>query len=83
MVELSRTTPAIADVLTSAYTVTRQHLADLVSQAYPATTPEACATAAYGVLTCARGSVFLGEFDRDPMRLEHSRAAADAMLAAL
>ncbi len=83
LVELSRTTPAIADVLTAAYTATRTQLAELVSREHPDAPGEACVTASYGVLTCALGSVFLGDFDRDPTRLEHSRAAADALLAAL
>jgi hypothetical protein len=40
-------------------------------------------TAAYGVLTSALGSVFLSDFDADPTRLERTRAAAEAQLAAL
>ncbi|WP_336629716.1 MULTISPECIES: TetR/AcrR family transcriptional regulator [unclassified Microbacterium] len=83
LVELSRTTPEIADVLTTAYSATRVQLADLVAAAKPAVSADACVTAAYGVLTCALGSVFLGDFDADPTRMERSRAAAEAQLAAL
>ncbi|GAA1466890.1 TetR/AcrR family transcriptional regulator [Microbacterium thalassium] len=83
LVELSRTTPAIADVLTAAYTATRLQLAELVGKAHPDAAEEACVTASYGVLTCALGSVFLGDFDRDPTRLAHSRAAAEALLSAI
>ncbi|KJL32303.1 TetR/AcrR family transcriptional regulator [Microbacterium azadirachtae] len=83
LVELSRTTPEIADVLTTAYTATRVQLAELVTIAKPNASAGACITAAYGVLTCALGSVFLGDFDKDPTRMERSRAAADAQLAAI
>lgn len=83
LVELSRTTPAIADVLTAAYTATRTQLAQLVARAYPDAPADACLTVAYGVLTCALGSVFLGDFDADPSRMAHSRAAAEALLSTL
>jgi len=83
LVELSRTTPEIADVLTTAYTATRVQLAELVAAAKPGATGDACATVAYGILTCALGSVFLGDFDPDPVRRDRSRAAAEALLATL
>lgn len=83
LVELSRTTPDIADVLTRAYAATRVQLADLVAAAHPAASLDSCRTIAYGVLTCALGSVFLGDFDHDAGRVQQSRAAADALLAAL
>lgn len=83
LVELSRTTPEIAEVLTTAYTATRTQLAQLVAQAHPDAAADACATVAYGVLTCALGSVFLGDFDADPGRMVHSRAAAEALVATL
>lgn len=83
LVQLSRTTPEIAKVLTVAYTATRVQLAGLIAQAQPSASPDSCLTTAYGVLTCALGSVFLGDFDDDPSRRERSRAAAEALLAAL
>lgn len=83
LVELSRSTPEIAQLLTTAYTATRLELAELVAQAHPDASHDSCLTAAYGVLTCALGSVFLGDFDNDPSRMERSRAAAEALLAAL
>jgi len=83
LVELSRVTPEIAEVLTTAYTATRLQLAELVAAAHPHADENACVTAAYGVLTCALGSVFLGDFDDDPSRMTRSRAAAEALLASL
>jgi AcrR family transcriptional regulator len=83
LVELSRTTPEIADVLTTAYTATRSQLARLVAESHPAASEDACLTVAYGVLTCALGSVFLGDFDGDTARMTHSRAAAEALVATL
>ncbi|KRA24921.1 TetR family transcriptional regulator [Microbacterium sp. Root61] len=82
-VELSRTTPEIAEVLTTAYTATRLQLADLVAADHTDASPDTCVTVAYGILTCALGSVFLGDFDADPTRMHRSRAAAEALLAAL
>ncbi|MET0861948.1 MAG: TetR family transcriptional regulator [Microbacterium sp.] len=83
LVELSRTSPAIAEVLTTAYTATRLQLAELVAADHPDATSDACATAAYGILTSALGSVFLGDFDADPSRMLRSRAAAESLLATL
>lgn len=83
LVELSRTSPEIADVLTASYTATRADLARLVARAHPDASDAACETVAYGLLTCSLGSVFLGDFDADPARLVHSRAAAEALLGTL
>jgi AcrR family transcriptional regulator len=83
LVELARTMPDIAAVLTAAYTRTRLHLADLVVAARPAADADDCTTVAYGLLTCALGSVFVGDFDPDPARRQRSRAAADLLLASL
>ncbi|WP_156759090.1 TetR/AcrR family transcriptional regulator [Microbacterium karelineae] len=83
LVEFSRQRPEIAEVLTTAYTRTRVQLRELIARERPNASPESCATAAYGVLTCALGSVFLGDFDRDPSRLAHARAAAEALLSAV
>lgn len=83
LVELSRTKPEIADVLATSYSATRAQLAQLVAQAHPDAAADACVTVAYGVLTCALGSVFLGDFDADPARMRYSRAAAEALLGSL
>lgn len=83
LVELSRTKPEIADVLTTSYSATRHHLAQLVARAHPDAPQLACLTVAYGLLTCALGSVFLGDFDTDPGRIGYSRAAAEALLGTL
>lgn len=83
LVELSRTAPPIADVLTAAYTATHVQLTSLVAAAKPDASAATCATAAYGVLTCALGTVFLGDFDADPTRVQHARAAVDTLLSAI
>lgn len=83
LVELSRSSPAIAEVLRTAYTATRLQLAELVATKHPDASPDACATVAYGILTSALGSVFLGDFDADPSRMERSRAAVEALLGTL
>lgn len=83
LVELSRTQPEIADVLASAYAATRAQLAELVAASRPDASRDTCVTFAFGLLTSALGSAFLGDFDANPARLERSRAAADALLSAL
>lgn len=83
LVQLSRTNAEIGNVLTTAYTATRLQLAELVSAAHPDASAETCANTAYGLLTCALGSVFLGDFDADPARMARSRAAAEALLTAI
>ncbi|SFR83367.1 transcriptional regulator, TetR family [Agromyces sp. CF514] len=83
LVELARVTPEIAAVLTTAYTATRVQLAGLVARARPDAATDACTTAAYGILSSALGTVFLGDFDADPSRVVRSRAAVDALLATL
>jgi len=83
LVDLSRTTPAIAEVLTTAYGATREQLASLIAEAKPDASTDACTTAAYGLLTSALGSVFLSDFDGDPTRLRRTRAAAEAQLSIL
>ena len=50
---------------------------------YPDASTDACVTVAYGILTSALGSVFLGDFDADPSRMARSRAAVEALLTAL
>ena len=60
-----------------------EQLLDLVSAAKPDAPYDAQATVAYGMLMCALGSVFLGDFDVDPARLTRSRAAAEALVASL
>lgn len=83
LVELSRTTPSIAEVLTAAYAATHRQLTELVTRAKPEASSEMCVSAAYGVLTCALGTVFLGDFDADPARVHHARAAVETLLTAL
>lgn len=80
LVELARTTPEIADVLTTAYASTRRHLTELVSQAKPKSSPEEWSMVGLGILTCSLGTVFLGDFDHDPHNPDRSRGAAEALL---
>lgn len=83
LVELSRTTPEIADVLTTAYTATRVQLAELVTRAHPTAARAKVQNVAYGILTCALGSAFLSDFDHDQTLMAHSRGAAEMLLAGL
>ncbi|HEY8588969.1 MAG TPA: TetR/AcrR family transcriptional regulator [Naasia sp.] len=83
LVELSRSAPDIAEVLSTAYTATRLQLQELVVAAKPHATSDACGTVAYGILTSALGSVFLGDFDEDPTRIGRLRDAAEVLLASL
>lgn len=82
-VELARTTPEIAETLAAAYSSTRARLSSFIAAARPAAAPAAREAAAQGVLTAALGNVFIGDFDRDAARTSLTRAAVDALLAAL
>lgn len=83
LVELSRTTPAIAEILTTAYSGTTDRIADMVGAAYPGTPADVRAVIAEGIITSALGNVFLGDFSTDPERTKRTRAAADALVSAL
>ena len=83
LVELSRSTPEIAEVLTTAYTRTGERIGRLVSEAHPSASADACAVVADGVLTAALGNVFLGDFHDDPKRTARTRAAIEALIATL
>ncbi len=82
-VELSRSSPDIAAVLTEAYSSARTRLAAYVAAAKPALDPADCDWPAEGVLAIALGNVFLGDFNTDPGHTVRTRAAAEALLAAL
>lgn len=79
-VELSRATPAIALILAEAYAHTRRRLATLTIEAYPHASAEECEVVADGALSAALGNVFMGDFDPDPVRTAHVRAAVDRLL---
>lgn len=82
-VELSRTAPAIAEILTEAYGRTRTTLAELAAAAYPSADAETCAIVADGTLSAALGNVFMGDFDQDEVRTARVRRAVEALLAGL
>lgn len=82
-VELARTTPEIAEVLTASYASTRERLAAYIAEAKPHAPLPAREAAAQGVLSTALGNVFIGDFDSDETRTARARAAVDALLAAL
>ncbi|UOQ55956.1 TetR family transcriptional regulator [Leucobacter allii] len=82
-VDLARTTPEIAAVLTQAYSSARRRLAELIAVAKPHLAPEMHEVAAQGVLTAALGNVFLGDFDPAPDRTARTRAAVEHFLDAL
>lgn len=83
LVELSRSTPAIAEILALAYRRTQAHLTALIINSSPEITAETAAIAAYGVLSAALGNVFLSDFDADAARTQHIRASVEVTLAAL
>ncbi|WP_449280911.1 TetR family transcriptional regulator [Leucobacter sp.] len=82
-VELARSDSDIAETLTAAYGSTRDRLGAFIAAAKPDAAPAARDAAAQGVLTAALGNVFIGDFDRDTTRTSLTRAAVDALLAAL
>ncbi len=83
LVELSRTTPEIAEVLTTAYASTSDLLGKLVSAEHPDSSAEECAMVADGVLNSAIGNVFMSDFHADIDRTARTRAAAEALISTL
>ncbi|PVE98613.1 TetR/AcrR family transcriptional regulator [Microbacterium sp. TPD7012] len=82
-VELSRTTPAIAEILAEAYASTRRTLAAFAVTAYPRADAETCELVADGTLSAALGNVFMGDFDQDEVRTARVRRAVEKLLAAI
>lgn len=83
LVELSRTAPEIAEVLTTAYSRTSEQLCTLVMLAHPGSSEEDCVAVADGVLAAALGNVFMGDFHDDPDRTARIRRSTEALLATL
>lgn len=82
-VELSRTNPAIAEVLTESYGRTRTTLAELAAAEYPRADAATCELVADGTLSAALGNVFMGDFNPDEVRTARVRRAVETLLAAL
>lgn len=82
-VELSRTNTEIAEILSLAYSRTRNRLAELAAEDYPGTTPTTCMIIADGTLSAALGNVFMGDFDHDDIRTANARTAVEALVNAL
>lgn len=83
LVELSRTMPKIAEVLSSAYLDTETRLGAMLAAQYPEANPEVRAEVAVTILSTALGNVFLEEFNHDPRRLPRSRHAIESLLQSL
>lgn len=82
-VELSRSIPEIAEVLTGAYSATREKLTEFLIDAKPAASASDCEWAAEGLLAIALGNVFLGDFDPNTAHTSRSRRAAEALISAI
>ena len=82
-VELSRSSTEIAEVLNEAYSSARTQLAQYIVNAKPSLKPEQSEWASEGLLAIALGNVFLGDFSTDSGHTIRTRAAANALVAAL
>lgn len=82
-VELSRTIPKIAEILTAAYLDTETRLNAMLAEQYPGADAAARAEAAVAILSTALGNVFLEEFNHDPERRFRSRRSVEALLRTL
>lgn len=83
LVELSRSSPEIAKVLTEAYSSTRTRIAELILNAKPDADQSRREAVADAVLATAIGNVFMGDFNQDEDRTARTRIAIDALLATL
>lgn len=82
-VELARSTPDIAEVLSEAYSSASARLAGYVAEVKPDAPAERIEWAAEGLLAIALGNAFLGDFNADPGHTMRTRAAAEALIEAL
>lgn len=82
-VDLSRTMPKIAEVLSSAYLDTETRLEAMLAERYPEANPTARAEVSITILSTALGNVFLEEFNHDSQRLSRSRSALELLLRSL
>lgn len=83
LVELSRSTPEIADVLNGVYAATRVKLVGFIASEKRNASVETCEWAAEGILAAAMGNVFIGDFDRDSAHTMRAQKAVKAMLGTL
>lgn len=83
LVELSRSSPEIADVLTTAYSSTRARIAEWILRAKPDADAARRESVADAVLAAALGNVFMGDFNQDADRTARTRIAIDALLETL
>ncbi len=83
LVELSRSSQEIAEVLTAAYSSARSRIAELIVVAKPAADPAHREAVADAVIAAALGNVFMGDFNQDADRTDRTRAAIDALLTTL
>ena len=83
LVELSRSSPEIAEVLTAAYSSARARIAEWIQLAKSEADPTLRESAADTVLAAAIGNVFMGDFNQDAARTARTRISIDALLATL
>ena len=83
LVELSRSSPEIAEVLTTAYSSTRTRVAELLHTAKPNANAEQLEAVADAILAAALGNVFMGDFNQDAERTDRTRVAINTLLATL
>ena len=83
LVELSRSSPEIAEVLTAAYSSGRARIAEWILDAKPDADAARRESVADAVLAAALGNVFMGDFNQDADRTARTRIAVDALLATL
>lgn len=83
LVELSRSSPEIAEVLTTAYSATRTRIAELLQLAKPSADVAQADAVTDTILSAALGNVFMGDFNQDADRTARTRNAVDALLATL
>jgi len=83
LVEVSRSNPAIAELLAAAYTGTEATIARMLAAEHPHLSPEACSRTAYGIVAIALHNVFMSDIQSSVAGTDAARGAAEQLLASL
>ena len=83
LVEVSRSNPAIAELLAAAYSGTEAAIARMLAAEHPHLSPETCRRTAYGIVAIALHNVFMSDIKSSAADTDAARGAAEQLLASL
>lgn len=83
LVEASRTNPAIAELLVTAYAGTEAAISRMLVAEHPSLPVDACARTAYGIVAIALHNVFMSDIESSDAGTSAARGAAEQLLRSL